>query len=244
VVGNPTYDTWGTVGGSAGYGVVSNETFVGETQLTGSVWVGDTLGTLADLVGDPLIQAPGDWSFGLGNGAGNKTGQSQSSGCGDNRDQLIKEYSNPSYPADFTPLCADFMPSSNVKPSVDFTYHELDISNISRSEFPEWAILRSSLLTGLESIRAGIGNRPVNVDSGYRSPKVNDVLSSGITASRHIHGDAADMLTGGAQAVFDDLKTAALDANACVEPQDLSGLAHVHADWRPRQRCAVSWLQQ
>jgi hypothetical protein len=95
-------------------------------------------------MGDPLIQGPSDWSFGAGNGTsnignegGNKTAQSKSSGCGDERDKMIKEYSDPSYPADFTPLCSDFMASSNTRPSPNFSFAELDSSDIKRSEYPD-----------------------------------------------------------------------------------------------------------
>lgn len=68
--GAPTYDTWGTSGGSAAYGVLSNSTY-----FANDLWVG-TAGdpVISGLTGDPLPQADSVYA----NHAG--TSQQQSSG--------------------------------------------------------------------------------------------------------------------------------------------------------------------
>lgn len=188
--------------------------FVGETKLVSNQWIGDTLGSVVKaLTGDPLVRAPGDWSGGNG---GNKTGQSRSSGCGDQLDGLIKEYSNETYPANYTPTCAEFTASTNAKPSENFTFQELNRSDIQPKppspDFPDWAIFQSSLLGGLESIRASIGGEPVNIESAYRSPKVQNAIDQANIAagkykkpspqSRHLHGDGVDIRTGNNPSVW------------------------------------------
>ena len=55
--GTPTYDSWGTAGGSAGYGVLSNS-----THFAGGLWFG-TAGdpAFAGMVGDTESDAPSDY---------------------------------------------------------------------------------------------------------------------------------------------------------------------------------------
>jgi hypothetical protein len=52
---NPTYDTWGTAGGSAGYGVVSNT-----THFANNLWFGTTGDPVSSgVIGDTESDAPG-----------------------------------------------------------------------------------------------------------------------------------------------------------------------------------------
>jgi hypothetical protein len=69
--GNPTYDTWGTAGGTAGYGVLSNETYFA------GVWVG-TAGdpVIEGVEGEPLEEAFTAWPDPEG-GAPNNGGAKQ-----------------------------------------------------------------------------------------------------------------------------------------------------------------------
>jgi hypothetical protein len=202
-------------------------------------------------MGDPL-QAPSDWSFSAGNGSssegnggGNKTAQSKSSGCGDDRDQLVKEYANPSYPADFTPLCSDFTPSSNTNPSTHFTFSQFisDTQNNPPSpDFPDWAILQPPLLNGLETIQAAVRNA-LQINSAYRTPLVNHSRSPQYPKERHIHGDAVDIQTS-KNMPWQTLHNLARRAypNACIEPQGSTN--HIHIDWRPVASCTNSnWLK-
>src|SRR2546425_5160406 len=49
------------------------------------------------------------------------------------------------------------------------------------------------LAAGLELVRAAIGNNPIHVTSGYRSPRLNQMVG-GSKNSMHTHGLAADIL--------------------------------------------------
>jgi len=53
------------------------------------------------------------------------------------------------------------------------------------------------------------------------------------------------MATGNVQANWDDLHDAARAAGACIEPQRISTVNHVHADWRRADgaMCRAEWLQ-
>ena len=57
--GTPTYDTWGTSGGSAGYGVVSNSSYYSH-----GLWFGTTGDpVIAGVIGDVMFDALGPWPF-------------------------------------------------------------------------------------------------------------------------------------------------------------------------------------
>jgi hypothetical protein len=61
---NATYDTWGTIGGSAGYGVLSNASY----WINGTwMGIGDTA-IIEGLVGNTLGDASGPYTFSGGNG--------------------------------------------------------------------------------------------------------------------------------------------------------------------------------
>jgi len=168
--------------------------------------------------------------------------------CRDDRDPLIKEYST--FKSGFTPVCSDFTGSNNAQPSPHFSFAQLDISDITRSEYVDWAILRSTLLNGLETTRGNYNNQSITIGSGYRSPKVQNIINPNAPRDRHIHGDAADMSTGNSQTTWNALHNAALATGACVEPELTpsgggSTVNHVHADWRRADgaACAATWLQ-
>ena len=50
------------------------------------------------------------------------------------------------------------------------------------------------LAAGLELVRAAIGNNPIHVTSGYRSPRLNQMVG-GAKNSMHTQGLAADILS-------------------------------------------------
>ncbi|MGC1106864.1 MAG: D-Ala-D-Ala carboxypeptidase family metallohydrolase, partial [Candidatus Acidiferrales bacterium] len=155
--------------------------------------------------------------------------------CRDDRDQLIAEYST--YNSGFTPLCSAFTPSSDMNPSKDFTFSQLDTTDIKYGDFTDWAILQTSLLNGIESLLGNYGN-PITITSGYRTPLVQNKHFPGHRQDRHIHGDAVDLNAGNAT-VWQALHDAAKTAKACVEPWQLQQkynpnhpYDHTHADWR------------
>jgi uncharacterized protein YjdB len=55
--GDPTYDSWGTSGGSAGYGVLSNSTY-----FANSLWVGTDQPVITGMIGDDMFIAPSVYS--------------------------------------------------------------------------------------------------------------------------------------------------------------------------------------
>ena len=65
----------------------------------------------------------------------------------------------------------------------------------------EYGRIDSELVKGLESLREAIGNKPINVTSGYRSLKRQlQLISQGNQASkksRHMSGDAVDIYVNG-----------------------------------------------
>ncbi len=186
----------------------------------------------------PLPATPNFWSFDQANQSQNRT----SGICHDSRDQLIAEY--PTYNAGFVPVCSDFTPSSVSQPTTDFSFAELNTSDIQRNEYPNWAILKARLLSGLEDWRADYG-QPLTINSGYRSPLVQNIINSSAPRDRHIHGDAADAQAG-TDPVWNDLHDSALAVGGCVEPKNLSGIGHVHTDWRQddwRDVCPATWRQ-
>jgi hypothetical protein len=183
--------------------------------------------------------APLFWSFSGANPSENGT----SPLCRDDRDQLTKEYST--YSSGFIPFCSSFTPSTNAQPSSHFSFSELNAADINHGDFPDWAILRSYFLNGLENTRTNYQNQSITLSRAYSSPYVQQQINPGEAHSRHIHGDAADMATGSVQTIWNALHNAALTAGACVEPENRSGVNHVHADWRRSDgvACAATWLQ-
>ena len=137
----------------------------------------------------------------------------------------------------------------------DFTFEKLNVSDIKRSEYPKWAILRSSLMLGLTNIKSAYGNS-ITIESAYRSPKVQKAIdddaiqkakAAGHTPpppspdSRHLHGDAVDMAAGTVKK-WDGISSAAENtAGVCIEPERDSTTGHVHADWRGE--CPLLWAQ-
>ncbi len=146
--------------------------------------------------------------------------------CGDPRDQIIAEY--PAYHVDFTPSCPEFTQGAH---SEHFTFAELNSGDYT------WAIVRLTLLTGIESTRINNGSAPLKLNGGYRNPAHNATVPHSAPSSRHVHGDAVDFASD--QSAFDALRAAGKKANACAEPSGMSGYGHVHLDWRGT--CPPTW---
>jgi hypothetical protein len=154
-----------------------------------------------------------------------------SAGCGDERDKIILEYVT--YHVNLEPTCSSFTQSAR---SANFSFAELNVDNPY-----SWAIIRTPLTTpsssgyGLERWRANAGGIPRIVNSAYRAPAHNAEVS-GTSQSRHMFGDAVDLRnTSRTQAEYTFMAQPAIDAGASyVEPVSMSGLGHIHADWRNR----------
>jgi hypothetical protein len=233
----------GGVIGKSGVKYDSNGSAVGQTTPLPTISWNEDAYLISPLmqIAFPIPQqaTPFYWSFAQAGQAPN----SASPICRDDRDQLIHEYST--YNAGFTPFCSDFTPSSNSQPSPHFSFSQLDVSDISRNEFPDWAILLTAMLNGLENTLTNYNNQSIAIGSGYRSPKVQNIINPRAPRDRHIHGDAADLATGNSQTTWNDLHSAAHNASACIEPQKLSTVNHVHADWRQKDGtpCPQAWLR-
>ena len=151
-------------------------------------------------------------------------------GCGDERDQIIAEYAT--FGINLSPTCNSFTQSAH---SVFFTFAELNVNNPYT-----WAIIRSPLTApssvgyGLDKWRQSYGSAR-NTTSVYRAPAHNKAVN-GVSDSRHMFGDAVDLLNQSQhQSEWDAMVTAAGLTGAkadYIEPLSISGLPHVHADWR------------
>ena len=182
----------------------------------------------------------------------NQSGSGTSALCLDNRDKLIAEY--PKYSAGYLPVCfaSQFVPSSNSNPDPDFSFSVLNQDDIQYDDYPDWAILKASMLTGLENILTNYG-KPITVKSAYRSPYVQHTIdAANIKAgkykkpspqSRHLHGDAVDIRTSFNLATWQTLHDIArtLAPKVCIEPYQKSTLDHIHIDWRPISQCSAEW---
>ena len=191
----------------------------------------------------------------------NQSGNGASALCHDLRDQLITEY--PQYGAGFLPVCfsPDFVASSDSggDSDPDFLFSVLNQDDIQYNDYPSWAILKSSLLNGLEAIYKAYG-QPLTVTSAYRSPMVQYLVDKKNIAagkykkpspnSQHLHGDAVDIRTSGNLSTWKALDKIArqLYPNACIEPYTSpnggSTLDHIHNDWRPWSQCTNPYWRQ
>ena len=85
------------------------------------------------------------------------------------------------------------------KLSEHFTLEELTFSATAQRKQidnkPPAEVLESMkrLAAGLEEVRAALGNKPMRINSGYRSPKLNRAVG-GARLSAHMAGYAADFV--------------------------------------------------
>lgn len=101
-------------------------------------------------------------------------------------------------------------------------------AHFSRSEFdcPHCGAGAPSpqLVAILENLRASVG-KPLRIVSGFRCVPYNKSLPNAAPASRHVHGDAADIPSGYA--------TVAQAARAGAVGIGNAGQWAIHVDWRP-----------
>jgi len=220
----------GGVIGASGVTYNQNGNASGQIADLNQSWTENTyqLGSIERLMNASIIPpAPSYWSFSAANQSGNQT----SPVCRDNRDKIIAEY--PAYNADFLPVCfmPEFVPSTNVRPTVDFSFTELNLDDVQYGDYPDWAILQPKMLAGLELWR-GFSGGPLKIKSGYRTPYVQHLLSPQYPNDEHIRGDAVDVASNAD--TYTALRAAAWAAQACVEPlfKQKDGDHHVHGQWK------------
>jgi probable HAF family extracellular repeat protein len=130
----------------------------------------------------------------------------------------------------FVPACDDFTQSADTQ---FFSFGELNVQNTFA-----WALLRTPMLApassgyGLDQLRTVFGGSRI-ISSAYRTPLHNAAVG-GTPSSRHLFGDAADLFneTGSLEEWTEMYQAAQTSHASYIEPLSLSGLAHVHADWR------------
>jgi len=179
----------------------------------------------------------------------NPSANSTSAICGNDSDKLVAEYKpNPAYNAIFTPVCTQFTSSSIYSnPNANFSFYILnqDDQPNKYNDYPDYGILLPSLTNGLQNFQQAYGQQ-LRIDSGYRSPKVNQLveLANGGPVhkdSPHIHGNAADVIS--TSLTWPGLRTKAKGTavNACVEPLVVqhNKSDHIHVDWR--SPCPSGW---
>jgi uncharacterized protein YcbK (DUF882 family) len=87
--------------------------------------------------------------------------------------------------------------------------------------------ISQALLDGLEKLRTAIGNKPINVSSGYRCP-VRNMEVDGVPNSDHMKGKAADICVPGMNVYkLADLCLEIFDGVGIYEEDDF-----VHVDMR------------
>jgi hypothetical protein len=88
-----------------------------------------------------------------------------------------------------------------VKPSTHFYWSEMTKTSTGYANDPPWQARINIVLLCmfvLERIRAHFGDRPVTVNSGYRSTQVNGTEKvNGSSTSEHMDGKAADIYISG-----------------------------------------------
>jgi len=162
----------------------------------------------------------------------------QSSGCGDERDDIIQEYI--AYSVGFTPPCEWFTQTAR---SAYFSFSELTVNSPYSWALIKWPlVVAPSLNYGLDYWRDLLG-APQIVNSGYRSPRHNHTVG-GAPQSRHLWGDAVDLRNfTRSESEYWEKRYAAIGTpnqpNApharadYVEPlSGPCGYGCVHADWR------------
>lgn len=174
-------------------------------------------------------------------------------GCGDIRDQMIKEYFQYS---SYKPQCVDF-----VDPTT-WNYYFYQLTN----SYFSFADLTTDQTTGAGSYAAlqpyayvnglnSIGNQvvavsaPYGLTSAYRNPLAEIAVANANGSmpapnSRHQSGDGADLKTNWSGVnIFDTINGAAAAANtgACFEDPDQEHRSHVHVDWRSQTGPTNNW---
>jgi hypothetical protein len=154
--------------------------------------------------------------------------------CGDERDNLIKEYqAQYSYgssmvPVEWAPVCPDF---TSIAGTANYAFAALDVDGIDYGQ--KFALLRYPLMVpvsfgyGLDEwvyqIRQ-IATDPSlrNLNSGYRSPVVNAKVGGTFqpgTQSRHMFGDAVDLRNNAGFAANCKLADEATPGACCIPPK-------------------------
>lgn len=104
---------------------------------------------------------------------------------------------------------------------------------------PEAVIANMMVLAnGLEQVRALLGNRPLSITSGYRSPSVNAAVGSKPT-SQHLTGQAADFICpryGSPADIVAEIVGSGIDYDQVIQEFAGNGGGWCHISFSPRNR--------
>jgi len=148
--------------------------------------------------------------------------------CGDERDVIIGEYKARPI-IGFVPACSDI---TNTGGSANFSWAEVNGGFQTGSQHSPWGIF--SATAGLEATRTAYARGAIRIASGYRCP-VGNSASGGVTKSRHMRGNAADMYSYAypwTEDEFNRLRTAAASTGTTeLLSWDTYSDHHLHAAW-------------
>lgn len=128
------------------------------------------------------------------------------------------------------------------KLSDHFTWQEMTVSataaRLGMKNVPPAVVQDTLILTAdyMERVRTLLGNRPIIVLSGYRSPAVNRAVG-GSASSAHMSGHAVDFICPG----FGSARQVALHLAKVLPPDSYDQIIEefdqwVHIGWGPRKR--------
>ena len=126
-----------------------------------------------------------------------------------------------------------------------FTLEELTVSETAarkgmNNNPPELVLpALNRLAEGLETVRFVLGERPLVVTSGYRSPEVNDAIG-GSKGSQHMRGEAADFICpgyGSPREVFTYLAKSVVNYDQII--LEYERWVHISFSANPRRKALV-----
>ena len=115
--------------------------------------------------------------------------------------------------------------SQNLNQKISDNFNAIDY--ISAAKGP-YAILSRTLVNAMQGLRNEL-QKPITINSGYRSPGYNKTIGGSANFSRHTYGDAVDFKANGAS--FEELQDLCEKYGASFT---LVYTNHIHCDWRQR----------
>lgn len=147
----------------------------------------------------------------------------------------------------FWPSCSQFTNEVPVPSSYTF-------NNWKSKSGENYAILDPFMVSNIECAIGYFGSVP-GFSEGYRTPNYNATFTSPAWNSRHLYGDAVDLIVN-TKATWDRFLVSVLEPAcnperveeplpwhrpACVEPWEDDPDGHIHVDYRPHLNCSARW---
>ena len=119
---------------------------------------------------------------------------------------------------------ARFIDLSLVDPTISLAPN-FTVSELLRVERGQYGLFQVHALEFLQNMRDRVGG-PISVSSAYRNVTYNDSLPGSATHSRHLYGDAVDIVSGVIS--IDGLEDICIAESGFLVEYE----SHVHCDWR------------